>query len=76
MSSWHHSVASTYVYALCMGPHVFKFIGFLFFRENAVIPKSNIIEYEPSEDLKKQNHYLSGSSQTMYIMADLNPTGK
>ena len=51
-------------------------ISCILFRENAVVPKSNIIEYEPSDDLKKQNHYMSGAVQTMYIMADLNPAGK
>ncbi len=41
-----------------------------------MVPKMNVIAYDPSDELKKQNHLLSTPVQTMYIMADLTPEGR
>ncbi|XP_055983732.1 tectonic-like complex member MKS1 [Sorex fumeus] len=38
--------------------------------------KSRIITWEPSEDFVRSSHVLNTPMQTMYIMADLGPSGK
>ncbi|XP_069767624.1 tectonic-like complex member MKS1 isoform X2 [Narcine bancroftii] len=40
------------------------------------IPKSRIINWEPTEEFVRSNHVLSTPVQTMYIMGDLGPYGK
>ncbi|XP_032823388.2 tectonic-like complex member MKS1 [Petromyzon marinus] len=41
-----------------------------------LIPKSQIITWEPTDDFKRHNHVISTPVQTMYIMADLGPHGR
>ena len=45
----------------------------LFSRTNDFIPKLNIVDDRPSEELRDKNHIMSAPSQVMYIMADLSP---
>ncbi|KAK6183795.1 hypothetical protein SNE40_002424 [Patella caerulea] len=42
-------------------------------RERGIIPKINIIEPRPSEEMKAKNHVEAPPIQVMYIMADLSP---
>ncbi|XP_013384089.1 Meckel syndrome type 1 protein [Lingula anatina] len=39
--------------------------------ENAIVPKINIVDLEPTEESVKQNHFISTPQHTMYIMVDL-----
>ena len=41
-------------------------------RDHGFIPRSNIVEYKPTDEHKIQNHYLYGTVTSMRIMADLN----
>ncbi|KAK3083758.1 hypothetical protein FSP39_002734 [Pinctada imbricata] len=43
---------------------------------NAFIPKLNIIDQRPSDELRDKNHVMSTPSQIMYIMADLSPSDR
>jgi hypothetical protein len=36
-----------------------------------IIPKMNIVEYEPSEEMVSKSHIEAPPMQIMYIMADL-----
>ncbi len=38
---------------------------------NSLIPRLNIVNYKPSPEQIKQNHFVSTAVQTMYIMGDL-----
>ncbi|KAI3373919.1 hypothetical protein L3Q82_022488 [Scortum barcoo] len=40
------------------------------------IPKSKIINWEPTEEFVKNSHVVNNAMQTMHIMADLSPPGK
>ncbi|KAK7505914.1 hypothetical protein BaRGS_00002636 [Batillaria attramentaria] len=42
-------------------------------REFGIIPKINVVELEPSQDLRNKNHIEAPPMQIMYIMADLSP---
>ncbi|XP_064612245.1 tectonic-like complex member MKS1 [Liolophura sinensis] len=42
--------------------------------EASGIPRTNIIDLEPSQDLKRKNHFMAAPVQTMFIMADCSPT--
>ena len=53
---------------------IFVFFPFSFSpRELGIIPKTNIVELEPSDDLINKNHLEPPPLQLMYIMADLSP---
>ncbi|XP_037543202.1 Meckel syndrome type 1 protein isoform X1 [Nematolebias whitei] len=39
------------------------------------IPKSRIINWEPTEEFVKRSHVVNNAMQTMHIMGDLGPTG-
>ncbi|XP_061196324.1 uncharacterized protein LOC133204586 [Saccostrea echinata] len=39
----------------------------------AFVPKLNIVEETPSEELRNKNHIMAAPAQVMYIMADLGP---
>ena len=38
--------------------------------------KVSIVDYNPTEEQRKKNHYLSLGVQTMYIMADVHPDSR
>uniref|UniRef100_A0A4W6DCU0 MKS transition zone complex subunit 1 n=1 Tax=Lates calcarifer TaxID=8187 RepID=A0A4W6DCU0_LATCA len=40
------------------------------------IPKSKIINWEPTEEFVKNSHVVNNSMQTMHIMGDLGPSGR
>ncbi|XP_040907533.1 Meckel syndrome type 1 protein isoform X3 [Toxotes jaculatrix] len=40
------------------------------------IPKSKIINWEPTEEFVKSSHVVNNAMQTMHIMADLSPPGR
>ncbi|XP_034450288.1 Meckel syndrome type 1 protein homolog [Hippoglossus hippoglossus] len=40
------------------------------------IPKSKIINWEPSEEFVKNSHVVNNAMQTMHIMGDLGPPGR
>ncbi|KAM9728502.1 tectonic-like complex member MKS1 isoform 1-T1 [Menidia menidia] len=40
------------------------------------IPKSRIVNWEPTEEFVKSSHVLNNPMQTMHIMGDLGPQGK
>ncbi|KAM9348208.1 tectonic-like complex member MKS1 [Symphorus nematophorus] len=40
------------------------------------VPKSKIINWEPTEEFVKSSHVVNSTMQTMHIMADLSPPGK
>lgn len=42
-------------------------------RGGAFVPKLNIVEETPSDDLRNKNHIMAAPAQVMYIMADLGP---
>nr|KAG5713314.1 hypothetical protein BaRGS_007841 [Batillaria attramentaria] len=42
-------------------------------KEFGIIPKINVVELEPSQDLRNKNHIEAPPMQIMYIMADLSP---
>ncbi|XP_048772095.2 tectonic-like complex member MKS1 [Ostrea edulis] len=42
-------------------------------RGSAFVPKFNIVEEVPSEELRNKNHIMAAPAQVMYIMADLGP---
>ena len=42
-------------------------------RSSAFVPKLNIVEETPSEELRNKNHIMAAPAQVMYIMADLGP---
>ncbi|XP_052072573.1 tectonic-like complex member MKS1 [Mytilus californianus] len=42
-------------------------------RNTGFVPKVNIVDSQPSEDLRNRNHIMEAPSQVMYIMADLSP---
>ncbi len=44
------------------------------FDRSRMTPKLNIISYDPTPEMVKQNHFVSTPVQTMYIMADLSNT--
>lgn len=54
--------------------HVTVWSG-LFFRDCS-IPKSKIINWEPTEEFVKSSHVVNNAMQTMHIMADLGPPGR
>lgn len=47
----------------------------IFYRDCSV-PKSKIINWEPTEEFVKSSHVLNSSMQTMHIMGDLGPPGR
>jgi hypothetical protein len=42
-----------------------------FRRKDVGFSRRNIVDYNPSSELKKNNHLLQTSLQTFYILADL-----
>ncbi|XP_073335269.1 tectonic-like complex member MKS1 [Pagrus major] len=40
------------------------------------VPKSKIINWEPTEEFVKSSHVLTTNMQTMHIMGDLSPSGR
>uniref|UniRef100_A0A3P8TXP5 MKS transition zone complex subunit 1 n=1 Tax=Amphiprion percula TaxID=161767 RepID=A0A3P8TXP5_AMPPE len=40
------------------------------------IPKTKIINWEPTEEFVKNSHVVNNAMQTMHIMGDLGPTGR
>ncbi|CAB1450753.1 unnamed protein product [Pleuronectes platessa] len=44
--------------------------------KDSSIPKSKIINWEPSEEFVKNSHVVSKAMQTMHIMGDLGPPGR
>jgi hypothetical protein len=42
-----------------------------FHRKHVDFSRRNIVDYNPSAELKKKNHLLETSVQTFYILADL-----
>lgn len=47
----------------------------IFYRDCSV-PKSKIINWEPTEEFVKSSHVLNSTMQTMHIMGDLGPPGR
>ncbi|KAK2175308.1 hypothetical protein NP493_736g04038 [Ridgeia piscesae] len=43
---------------------------------NTPMSKVSIVDYNPTEEQRKKNHYLSLGVQTMYIMADVHPDSR
>ena len=43
---------------------------------NTPMSKGSIVDYNPTEEQRKKNHYLSLGVQTMYIMADVHPESR
>lgn len=48
-------------------------LALVFNRSSAFVPKLNIVEETPSEELRNKNHIMAAPAQVMYIMADLGP---
>ena len=46
---------------------------FFFPRNTGFVPKVNIVDQDPSDDLRYRNHIMDAPSQIMYIMGDLSP---
>uniref|UniRef100_A0A3Q3BIB6 MKS transition zone complex subunit 1 n=1 Tax=Kryptolebias marmoratus TaxID=37003 RepID=A0A3Q3BIB6_KRYMA len=44
-------------------------------RTDSSIPKSRIINWEPTEEFVKRSHVVNNAMQTMHIMGDLGPPG-
>lgn len=40
------------------------------------IPKSKIINWEPTEEFVRSSHVVNSTMQTMHIMGDLSPPGR
>ncbi|XP_028277357.1 tectonic-like complex member MKS1 isoform X2 [Parambassis ranga] len=40
------------------------------------VPKSKIVNWEPTDEFMKNSHVVNNAMQTMHIMGDLGPTGK
>ena len=47
-----------------------------FMCRNTPMSKVSIVDYNPTEEQRKKNHYLSLGVQTMYIMADVHPDSR
>lgn len=42
-------------------------------RDTGFVPKVNVIDDAPSDDLRNKNHIMAAPKQVMYIMGDLSP---
>jgi len=46
------------------------------FCRDSSIPKSRIINWDPTEEFVKSSHVLNNAMQAMHIMGDLGPPGR
>lgn len=54
--------------------HVIGWSGI--FCRDCSIPKSKIVNWEPTEEFVKGSHVVNNAMQTMHIMGDLAPPGR